>query len=224
MRSLESEPYEFSSEPRILDSEWEQFQKFLLRKMELFVKSKAFEIEIPENISLDGRYSPRFIDEISGEIDVLEDKKAPLFNKHRIKKLFIPMLIILKLFKLKLLLFLPFLLGLAGFKKLLGIAAFIIPGIIGYFKFCKPNTSPFSNEHSFYDGYSPQYSQYSSQGVGSASYGSSNPQYSNYPNYGYQSHTQSPYSFYARNNNAQAAGSNSNAVKFDSSDSSIPTA
>jgi hypothetical protein len=216
-RSLANEPYEFSSEPRILDSEWEQFQKFLLRKLEVFLKSKAFEIEIPNDISEEGRYSPRFIDEISDEIDVIQDKKAPLLTKHRIKKLFIPMLIILKLFKLKLLLFLPFLLGLAGFKKLLGIAAFIIPGIIGYFKLCKPNTSPFASEHSYYDGYATQYSP---QGIGSASYGYSNVQ-SPYSEYNRPSYN-NPYSYYSRNINGNDAvpvvpsAPAANTVKFES--------
>lgn len=110
--------------------------------------------------------------------------------------MFIPMLIILKLFKLKLLLFLPFLLGLTGLKKILGLAAFIIPGrdfgsffnifsfflkenifiigIIGYFKLCKP-TSGFGN-HIYSGGNVPQYS---SHGVGGASY---NPLYSKYSN------------------------------------------
>lgn len=49
-------------------------------------------------------------------------------GKNKLKKLFIPLLIILKLFKLKLLLFLPLILGLAGLKKVLGFAAIIIPG------------------------------------------------------------------------------------------------
>lgn len=38
------------------------------------------------------------------------------------------MLLILKLFKLKLLLFLPFVLGVAGLKKVLGLVAFVLPG------------------------------------------------------------------------------------------------
>lgn len=42
--------------------------------------------------------------------------------------MFIPMLIILKLFKLKLLLFLPFILGITGLKKILGLAALVVPG------------------------------------------------------------------------------------------------
>ena len=45
----------------------------------------------------------------------------------------------LKLFKLKLLLFLPFILGLASFKKLLGFLAIVVPGLIGFFKLCKPD-------------------------------------------------------------------------------------
>lgn len=48
--------------------------------------------------------------------------------KHKLKKMFIPMLIILKLFKLKLLLFLPFILGITGLKKILGLGALVIPG------------------------------------------------------------------------------------------------
>jgi hypothetical protein len=47
-----------------------------------FLKSAAFEVHIPEEITEGGRYSPRFIDEISDEIDIIEDKKAPLFSKH----------------------------------------------------------------------------------------------------------------------------------------------
>ena len=46
------------------------------------------------------------------------------------------MLVILKLFKLKLLLFLPLILGLASFKKVLGFFALVVPGLIGFFKFC----------------------------------------------------------------------------------------
>lgn len=48
------------------------------------------------------------------------------------------MLIVLKLFKLKLLLFLPLILGLASFKKFLGFLAIVIPGLIGFFKLYKP--------------------------------------------------------------------------------------
>lgn len=62
---------------------------------------------------------------------------VPFTERKQLKKLFVPMLIILKLFKLKLLLFLPLILGLASFKKFLGFLAIVIPGIIAYFKFCK---------------------------------------------------------------------------------------
>lgn len=49
-----------------------------------FLKSSAFEIDIDNGISEEGRYSPRFINEIAEEIDVLEDKKAPLFSKYNL--------------------------------------------------------------------------------------------------------------------------------------------
>lgn len=51
----------------------------------------------------------------------------------------VPLLIVLKLFKLKLLLFLPLILGLASFKKFLGFLALVVPGLIGFFKLCKPD-------------------------------------------------------------------------------------
>lgn len=50
--------------------------------MNRFVKSTAFEINLPDELNGDVRTSPRFIDEIYDEIDILEDKKAPLFSKY----------------------------------------------------------------------------------------------------------------------------------------------
>ena len=44
-----------------------------------------------------------------------------------------------KLFKLKLLLFLPLILGLASFKKFLSFLVIAIPGVIGFFRLCKPD-------------------------------------------------------------------------------------
>lgn len=67
-----------------------------------------------------------------------------ILARHRLRKLFIPMLIILKLFKLKLLLFLPLILGLASFKKFLGFLAIVVPGLIGFFKICKPITQTYT--------------------------------------------------------------------------------
>lgn len=46
----------------------------LLLQVERFVKSVAFEVSVPNDVLSEGRYSPRFIDEISQEIDVLENK------------------------------------------------------------------------------------------------------------------------------------------------------
>lgn len=59
--------------------------------------------------------------------------------RHKFRKLLIPMLLVLKLFKLKLLLFLPLIFGLASFKKFLGFLAIVIPGIIGFLKLYKPH-------------------------------------------------------------------------------------
>ncbi|XP_022196018.1 uncharacterized protein LOC111053435 [Nilaparvata lugens] len=139
LRRLATEPYEFSTEPRAEEPEWDQFVKFVMRKVERFVKSAAFEVQVPDDVTVQGRYAPRFIDEIYSEIDTLEDKNDSPFSRTKFKKLFIPMLIILKLFKLKLLLFLPLILGLASFKKVLGFIALVVPGVIGFFKLCKPD-------------------------------------------------------------------------------------
>ncbi|CAH0555732.1 unnamed protein product [Brassicogethes aeneus] len=139
LREIAQEPYEFSQSPRSDEPEWDQLVKFALRKVEKFLKSSAIEVDIDNDVSENGRYSPRFIDEIADEIDTIEDKKDTFIKRKQLKKLFIPMLIILKLFKLKLLLFLPLILGLASFKKLLGLLAIVIPGLIGFFKLCKPN-------------------------------------------------------------------------------------
>lgn len=82
LRSLEYEPYEFTYEAREISesSDWNDLIQFGLRKIERFVKSHVIELQIPEELTDGGRYSPeaRFIDEISDELDVIEDKKAPL--------------------------------------------------------------------------------------------------------------------------------------------------
>ncbi|XP_075210972.1 DUF1676 domain-containing protein Osi2 [Lycorma delicatula] len=139
LQLLSREPYEFSTESRADEPEWDQFVKFIMRKMERFIKSTAFEIEVPDDITGQGRYTPRFVDEIYSELDTLEDKNDSPFSRTKLKKLFVPMLIILKLFKLKLLLFLPLILGLASFKKVLGFLALVVPGVIAFFKLCKPD-------------------------------------------------------------------------------------
>ncbi|XP_076266749.1 DUF1676 domain-containing protein Osi2 [Rhynchophorus ferrugineus] len=139
LRALGQESYEYSSAPRSDDSEWDSLVKFGMRKVEKFLKSTAIEVDFDNEVTESGKYAPRFLDEIVGEIDVIEDKKDSIFKRKQLKKLFIPMLLILKIFKLKLLLFLPLILGLASFKKVLSFLAIVIPGVIAYFKFCKPN-------------------------------------------------------------------------------------
>ncbi|XP_076759222.1 DUF1676 domain-containing protein Osi2 [Xylocopa sonorina] len=141
VQEVSRQPYEYSGEARSSDSEWDQLMKFALRKAEKFVKTAAIELHIPsEETGENSVYAPRFLDEIADEIDTLENKKDTLFSRHQLKKLLIPMLIVLKLFKLKLLLFLPLILGLASFKKFLGLMAILIPGVIGFFKLYKPLT------------------------------------------------------------------------------------
>ncbi|XP_065350544.1 uncharacterized protein Osi2 [Cloeon dipterum] len=162
--------YEFSSTPRSEESEWDQFTKFMMRKAEDFIRSTAFEVNVPQELlgQEQGRFAPRFVDEIATEIDLIEDKTENSFSRTKLKKLFIPLLIILKLFKLKLLLFLPFILGLASFKKILGLLALVVPGLIGFYKLCKPNLhSPYNNF-----GHSSYYNQPQSSGPHYPYYGS----------------------------------------------------
>lgn len=40
------------------------------------------EVDFDEDVTERGRYSPRFIDEIADEIDVIEDKKDNIFSKY----------------------------------------------------------------------------------------------------------------------------------------------
>lgn len=49
--------------------------------MEKFLKSSALEIEVDNEVTESGRYSPRFVDEINDEIDLIEDKKDSIFSK-----------------------------------------------------------------------------------------------------------------------------------------------
>ncbi|XP_066904556.1 uncharacterized protein Osi2 [Halyomorpha halys] len=104
-----------------------------------FVRSAGLEIELTPELTENGRFQPRFIDEIYTELDTLQLKNAKPSKQYELKKLFIPLLVLLKLFKLKLFLLLPVILGVASFKKLLGIAFFALPAIIAYFKVCKPD-------------------------------------------------------------------------------------
>ena len=82
MRQLRQEPFEFSSTPRAEEPEWDQFVKFLMRKVERFVKSTAVEVQFPNEVTEGGRYTPRFIDEIATEIDIIEDKNDSSFCEY----------------------------------------------------------------------------------------------------------------------------------------------
>jgi hypothetical protein len=88
LRRLRQEAFEFSSTPRADDPEWDQFVKFLLRKVERFIKSTAIEVQFPNEVTEGGRYSPRFIDEIATEIDIIEDKNESSFCEYSNRILF----------------------------------------------------------------------------------------------------------------------------------------
>ncbi|EGI57658.1 PREDICTED: uncharacterized protein LOC105153538 [Acromyrmex echinatior] len=142
VREVHRQPYEYSNEPRSDETEWDQMINFMKRKLEKFVKTMSFELTIPEEeTDLNDVYKPRFLNEIADEIDTLEDKKDTLFSRHQLRKFLIPFLLVVKLFKMKLLLLLPLILGLASFKKFLGFLAIVIPGLIGFFKLYKPYPS-----------------------------------------------------------------------------------
>lgn len=104
-----------------------------------FIRSSGIEIDLTPELTDNGKYQPRFVDEIYTELDTLELKHAKPNKQYELKKLFIPLLLVLKIFKLKLLLLLPIILGLASFKKLIAVAVILLPAIIAYFKVCKPD-------------------------------------------------------------------------------------
>lgn len=84
-----SRAFEFSTEQQPEDTEWDRLVKFATRKAERFLRSAAVEVHVPDELTEGGRYSPRFIDEISSELDTLEDKKASVISEYLIKyKLF----------------------------------------------------------------------------------------------------------------------------------------
>jgi hypothetical protein len=77
-----SRAFEFSTDQRPEDTEWDRLVKFTMRKVERFLRSTAVEVQVPDELTEGGRYSPRFIDEISSELDTLEDKKASIISEY----------------------------------------------------------------------------------------------------------------------------------------------
>lgn len=68
------------------ETEWDQMVNFMKRKIERFVKTMTFELTIPDvETELDEAYKPRFMNEIFNELNVLENKKDPLFCKYLFK-------------------------------------------------------------------------------------------------------------------------------------------
>lgn len=77
-----SRAFEYSTDQRSDDTEWDKLVKFAMRKVERFLRSTAVEVHVPDELTEGGRYSPRFIDEISTELDTLEDKKASIISEY----------------------------------------------------------------------------------------------------------------------------------------------
>lgn len=77
-----SRAFEYSTDQRADDTEWDKLVKFAMRKVERFLRSTAVEVHVPDELTEGGRYSPRFIDEISTELDTLEDKKASIISEY----------------------------------------------------------------------------------------------------------------------------------------------
>ncbi|XP_075144515.1 DUF1676 domain-containing protein Osi2 [Haematobia irritans] len=216
-RSLLQEPFEYSEEPRNEDDDWSQLTKYALRRAERFIKSTALEVELPEELTEAGRYQARFIgNDIDSELDIIEDKHAPVLKRKKLKKLIIPLLLVLKIFKLKLLLFLPFILGIVGLKKILSLAAIILPGVFAYFKLCRPPGAGFSAGGGIFSGLfgaKDSHTQYSPQGVGSATYYH---HHDHYEHGGYRPEPQfsKPYGDYYSKNYEQGATASGNSVSF----------
>ncbi|XP_013105774.1 uncharacterized protein LOC106085876 isoform X2 [Stomoxys calcitrans] len=216
-RSLLQEPFEYSEEPRNEDNDWDQMAKYALRRAERFIKSTALEVEVPEEFTEAGRYQARFIgNDIDSELDIIEDKHASGLKRKKLKKLIIPLLLVLKIFKLKLLLFLPFILGLVGLKKILSLAAIILPGVFAYFKLCRPPGAGFSSGGGILSGLfgaKESFTQYSPQGVGSATYYH---HHDHYEHGGYRPEPQfsKPYGDYYNKNYDQGTATSGNSVSF----------
>ncbi|KAK9692751.1 Protein of unknown function (DUF1676) [Popillia japonica] len=188
LRHLAQEPYEYSDTPRSEEPEWDQLVKFGMRKIEKFLKSTAIELDFSNDVTEQGRYSPRFLTEVADELDVIQDKKDSLFNRKRLQKLFIPLLIILKLFKPNFFFFQTA----NAYKRFFAI---IVPGIIAFFKLCKPNlSSPFA--HGAY-----QTPQYTPAGIGYNPYYKDNSGYAE--EYGHNHYDEPSRQFAFKNNQAQ---------------------
>ncbi|XP_011505719.1 PREDICTED: uncharacterized protein LOC105368407 [Ceratosolen solmsi marchali] len=139
LKTANMESNQYYNLKRSDNSKWNDFLKQTINATVQLIKLFIDDVFTPILSTEEHKiYTPRFLDEIAEEIDVLENKKDSLFSRNRFKRILIPMLIVLKFFKLKLLIFLPIILGLVSFKKFLGFLAIVIPSVIGLLKLYKP--------------------------------------------------------------------------------------
>lgn len=142
-------------------------------------------------------------------------------ERKKLKRLIIPLLLVLKVFKLKLLLFLPFILGIAGLKKILGLAAIILPGLFAFLRICRPQGfgpsggGGFSDFFGFYK--KDSFPQYSPQGVGSATFHQHTQPFFNRPDPSFSR----PYTeYYSRNGAIESF--NGNRINFGAGEGNQP--
>ncbi|PNF33308.1 hypothetical protein B7P43_G07743 [Cryptotermes secundus] len=128
------------SQPRSSDSELEGLYKFTLREAENFLRTHALALRIPTGSAtsrdIDAGQNPRIVDEDHPEKD-LQDDNATTEGRGKKKKvaLLLPLLLFLKLKAL----LVPILLGVLFIKKLLILAAILLPSLLSFIKLCKPS-------------------------------------------------------------------------------------
>ncbi|XP_059468632.1 uncharacterized protein LOC132192612 [Neocloeon triangulifer] len=136
----EDAPFELFDdvEQRSDDSEVAKLWKFGLRQVERFARKYAVAVAVPET---NAGLVPRVISE--DDVNAIESGESR--GKKKKLQLLLPLLILFKFFKLKVLL-IPILLGVLAIKKILLLAAVFLPSIVGLLKFCKQQ--PFYHEYS----------------------------------------------------------------------------
>ncbi|BES96131.1 Protein of unknown function (DUF1676) [Nesidiocoris tenuis] len=73
-KPVKMEGFDFSETPRSGETTWSSAIGFLMRRAEEFLKTTALEVDLTPELTENGRYQPRFIDEIYSEVDTLDDK------------------------------------------------------------------------------------------------------------------------------------------------------
>ncbi|XP_065351202.1 uncharacterized protein LOC135946769 [Cloeon dipterum] len=148
-------------EQRSGDSEITKMWKFGLRQVERFARKYSVAVAVPETNT---GVVPRIISE--DDVNAIESRESR--GKKKKLQLLLPLLILFKFFKLKVLL-IPILLGVLAIKKILILAAVFLPSVIGLLKFCKQQ--PFLHEYSSPAAYDYGVTSYAAGGASGSTYG-----------------------------------------------------